>query len=283
MNTRGIPKWIIPIVLLVALCGGAYLLLGGIGRGIGGLFGGGDNIPQTGDLPEQPQNDLATGRVFVAETLDRAGCPQDFTTRFAADQVIFAGLDEGFIPAGTDLFARLYYEGRPLEDTDTIRAPEDIRGCVWFQFDPGRAGFDAGQYRVEVFAGGAGAGRATFEVLDSGGQANDERLQLGRTYAATGVDSAGCPAGGTGLFYPDEPVYVALEESSLPRGTELYARLNYEGRPIEDSQPIRADRDLQSCAWFVFEPGRGGFDPGQYSAEIFVNGQRADQVSFEVR
>ena len=107
---------------------------------------------------------------------------------------------------------------------------------------------------------------------------------VGRLYATTGVDDNGSPTDTAGHFFRDEQIYVSFEESQIPARTEMFARLLREGRPVEDTDPIRADRDIRSCVWFVFEPtGSGGLEPGNYEVQIFVNGDQADAVEFEVR
>jgi hypothetical protein len=75
---------------------------------------------------------------------------------------------------------------------------------------------------------------------------------------------------------------LSVEESFIPAGTELFARLNYQGSPVEDTDVIRAERDRESCVWFIFEPQRG-FNQGNYTVELFVNGQRVDSLPLQVQ
>jgi hypothetical protein len=114
-------------------------------------------------------------------------------------------------------------------------------------------------------------------------QTGNQRAELGRAYTSTQVDQAGCPLDDVAEFYPDEPVYVSIDRSFIPRGTEMFARLYYEGQVLEDTDAIVADRDLDSCVWFVFEGSRGGsLQTGDYEVDIYVNGQVVETLDFYV-
>jgi hypothetical protein len=271
---------IVGIVLVLCLC---VVFVGGRG-----LLGNVSNL--LGGSPAGTAGDL--GRMYTASDVDREGCPLDTTTRFDSNETIFVGLDESRIPAGSELFVRLYYEGSPVEDTRAIRADQDMRTCVWFQFEPTRAGvFDPGTYEAELYVDGNPADSVQFQVSEArAGNSGllpgtgSEGVELGRVYASSNVDRDGCPVDSVSEFYPDEPVYVSIERSYIPRGSELFARLYQDGRAVEDTAPIRADQNMETCVWFVFESGRGsGLQPGQYEAEIFVNGEALDYVEFVVR
>jgi outer membrane usher protein FimD/PapC len=166
-------------------------------------------------------------------------------------------------------------------------ADRDLQSCAWFEFSP-NGGFDPGRYQVDVYVNGNRYDGQSFNVgqggglLGSGGNSAGS-AQLGDLYTTTEVDRNGCPTDDAAEFYSDEAVYLSLTESYVPAGTEMYARLSYEGQAVEDTDPIVADRDLQSCVWFVFEPTGRGFDPGRYEAELIVNGRSVDSISFDVR
>ena len=140
-----------------------------------------------------------------------------------------------------------------------------------------------------MFVNGNSVGRKNFQVEDGSGgvfpggsSSNASGAGLGQFVTTTAVDRSGCPVDSVARFYADETIYVAVERSSIPKGTEIFARLNYQNSPVEDTDVIRADRDMDSCVWFVFEPGRGGFDAGDYTVELFVNGSRVDRLSLVV-
>ncbi len=111
----------------------------------------------------------------------------------------------------------------------------------------------------------------------------DSGVRLGDVVTALNVDRDGCPIDATNDFRSDEAVYVAAERSEIPAGSTVFARLYREGEAVEDTNEITADRDMTACVWFQFEDtASGGFAPGDYEAELFVNGNPSDAVSFTV-
>lgn len=274
-----------PGCLIGLLIAGALVVLL-FGSSIGNLFGGNNDVPVTGGggIPSANQGNL--GQMFVANQVSNDGCPADLSGQFFADDPIFVGLERSDLPRGTSVFARLYQDGQAIEDTNEIVADQAMNDtCVWFAFEPRGGGFDPGEYTAEIIVNGNAVDRASFDVGGTGaGSAGvaDSDVELGQLYTATGVTQSGCPVDDVDRFYADEPVYVAMDESFIPAGTEVFARLLYEGQPVEDTEPIVADRDLRSCVWFAFEP-QGGFDPGNYEAQIYVNGQLADRLEFNVQ
>lgn len=242
-------------------------------------------------IPETGAQEGSLGRAFTAAQVDQNGCPVETTTQFGSSQPVIVGFTESEIPAGTSMFARLSYEGRPVEDTQEITADRDMTTCVWFEFRPSAgSGFDPGEYTAELFVNGNRADQVRLSVVDDGlaapGAGGDlAGVQLGRLFTATEVDRNGCPVNFADRFERGEPVYVAYEQSRIPAGTEMFARLYFEGDPVEDTDPILADREMTTCVWFVFAPetGAAGLEPGPYAAEIFVNGRPVDQIEFDVR
>jgi hypothetical protein len=268
------------IIGVLVLLGLAFLVFRGCSPG--GMSG----IPNTGDRAEQEGR---LGRAFAASEMGRDGCPADSATRFDSFDTIYVGFEESEIPQGTSIFARLSREGRPVEDTEEVTADGDLVSCVWFAFEPAQAsgGFEPGSYAAELFINGNRADEVSFTVTAGGQgaapQGGGSDLELGRLSTTTRVDRSGCPTDSVGEFRPDEAVYVAYDRSFIPAGTEIAARLVYEGDLLEETEPIVADRDLDTCFWFVFEPERAGFEPGRYESEIWVNGDLAETIPFDVR
>lgn len=265
-------------LVLVGLC-----LFAVFGRGLGGLLGGNRNAPVAGGQ----QGDL--GRMYAAAEVDRQGCPVEAVSNFYADEKIFVGLEESDIPQGTEMYVRLSHEGRPIEDTNPVQADRDMQSCVWFEFQPTGSGFEPGDYRADLIVNGNQVDSVDFLVADefsrSGGNlpsTGSQAVELGRVYTSSQVDQSGCPLDDVGLFYSDQPVFLSIDQSNIPEGTEIFARLLYEGQAIEDTDPIVADRDMQTCVWFEFEAGQG-LDRGDYTVEVYVNRSLAETVEFAVQ
>lgn len=270
-------KWLVPLLVVGAIALFAF-------RGCSGVIPK-TNSGSTGQTSGQAGD---MGNMYVASQIDQDGCPVREETRFAAGDAVYVGTEPSNIPQGTAVFARLIYEGQPVEDTDEIVADQDLRGtCAWFEFEAARGsrGLEPGSYQAELIVNGNRVDRVQFEVEDGfGSQGSGARVDLGQFMATSRVDSDGCPTDSADVYRPDDPIVVALEESLLPRGTEVYARLLYEGETVETAQPIVADRDIQSCVWFQFDANTTrGFDPGRYEAQIFVDGSRSDSVDFIVQ
>jgi hypothetical protein len=109
-------------------------------------------------------------------------------------------------------------------------------------------------------------------------------LNLGQVVATNRVTEDGCPRGQTTQFFGDETIYLSMNESYIPAGTEAFARLYHEGRLVEETDFVRADRDMETCLWFAFEPDsfNGVFDPGRYDAELYIDNDVVQTVRFEV-
>jgi hypothetical protein len=246
----------------------------------------GCNPGQQAAAPQATQPAGTLGRAFTASQVDQNGCPVQTTTQFNSSETIYAGFTQSEIPRGTAIFARLSYGSQPIEDTSEITADRDLTSCVWFEFQPTGSGFQPGDYTVELFINGNRADQARLNV--SGGPLGSAggslgAAQLGRLRTSTSVTSEGCPVGSVVSFRPGDAVYVVMEQSYIPAGTEMYTRLLYDGQNVEDTEPIRAGQDMNTCVWFVFEGAGDGLQAGSYEAQVYVNGQLADAIRFDVR
>lgn len=107
---------------------------------------------------------------------------------------------------------------------------------------------------------------------------------LGTVVTASNVDREGCPTSETTTFDNGDTVYVGVNDSSIPQGTVMFARLSLNGQPIEDTDVITADADY-SCVAFAFDATTSAevLESGDYEAQLFVNGNPGDSVAFTVR
>jgi hypothetical protein len=112
----------------------------------------------------------------------------------------------------------------------------------------------------------------------------DPNITIGNLQAATGIDRDGCATRSTSTFDANEPIYIVAPNSTIPAGTSVFARLYFNGQPLEDLSEITADQDYNNtCLNFVFEPVGAPFQSGSYEAEFIVNGNAAKSVTFTVR
>jgi hypothetical protein len=112
----------------------------------------------------------------------------------------------------------------------------------------------------------------------------DDNIALGEVVSAEGVDRDGCAVDITSDFDTSDSIYIVAESGDFPEGTAIFVRLYRDDSPVEDSPEITADQDYNNaCVNFVFEPEAGeAFDPGDYEAEFYINGNPAESVSFEI-
>ncbi|HEX5691426.1 MAG TPA: hypothetical protein VFX76_15535 [Roseiflexaceae bacterium] len=108
---------------------------------------------------------------------------------------------------------------------------------------------------------------------------------FGRVVTAEQIGERNAPVNETSTFNAEQPrIYVVAEASQLTSGTAMFARWSRDGKPFEDSQEITANKDYQNTyVEFHLEPVQGTFDPGQYTVQLFVNGNPDKQANFTVR
>jgi hypothetical protein len=109
---------------------------------------------------------------------------------------------------------------------------------------------------------------------------------LGPVVVAQGVDRDNCAVDATNSFDDNDPIYVVLEDSELPAGTTMFARLYEDNRAVEDTSELVAEEDYENvCVSFVFEPTNSAevWDTGNYEVEFFINGNSYQSASFQIR
>lgn len=124
---------------------------------------GGDALPEQ-DLPTQDEPQVSTttdngndlGRIVVAENLDRNGCPLDSTSTLSNPNQFYVVAPNSEISEGTDVFVRLYQDGRAVEDLPIITANQDYDNtCINFVFETTDGfAFDRGEYEAEFWVNG---------------------------------------------------------------------------------------------------------------------------------
>ncbi|HSJ57988.1 MAG TPA: hypothetical protein VLC95_12450 [Anaerolineae bacterium] len=115
-------------------------------------------------------------------------------------------------------------------------------------------------------------------------QAITSGAEFGDIVMAEGVGSGNRPVNVTNDFSSSQDfVYVVLEADYIESGTTMFARWFYEGEPFEDSPMLTADRDYQDTyVEFHLENLQGRMQEGDYSVQIFVNGNPVAEEDFNV-
>ena len=123
-------------------------------------------------------------------------------------------------------------------------------------------------------------------VNSSSGTHTDSGAQLGRIVTAESIDTANhnAPVNETSTFNRlDQAIYAVVEAQRIDPGTTMFARWSRDGKPFEDSEEIKADKQYQNTyVEFHLEPTNKAIDPGSYTVQVFVNGNPAKQANFTV-
>lgn len=115
-------------------------------------------------------------------------------------------------------------------------------------------------------------------------QAVTEGTELGQVVTAEGVGAGNTPVGVTDEFNASQDfIYVVAEARRIEEGTSMFARWTREGEPFEDSSEVVADRDYEDTyVEFHLENLQASMEPGDYSVQLFVNGNPVEEVPFTV-
>lgn len=115
-------------------------------------------------------------------------------------------------------------------------------------------------------------------------EAVTEGVQLGRVVTAEGIGAENAPVAETDTFNASQDyIYVVAEADRIEEGTTLFARWSREGEPLEDSSELTADRDYSNTyIEFHLENLNDRFETGDYSVQLFVNGNPVETVDFRV-
>lgn len=108
--------------------------------------------------------------------------------------------------------------------------------------------------------------------------------QLGPVTMAEGIGSGNAPVSPTDSFDASQDViYAVVQADHIEQGATMFARWSRDGQPFEDSAEITADRDYDNTYLeFHLENLRSTMDKGDYTVQIFVNGNPVQQASFTV-
>jgi hypothetical protein len=101
-----------------------------------------------------------------------------------------------------------------------------------------------------------------------------DTIQLGRS-----LNPDNSVAAHTSTFKPNETVYVAVLTSAPGAGT-VGVRWIYEGKIIDEPQRQVSYREARATEFHLVNAG--GFPPGAYSVEVFIDGAKVGSRNFRV-
>lgn len=107
--------------------------------------------------------------------------------------------------------------------------------------------------------------------------------QLSQIVMARNVGEGNEPIDQTSQFRTTDGAIYAVTQGNVSSGTRLFARWSRDGTPFEDTSEIVADRDYQNTyIEFHISPNGAALTAGNYTVQIFVNGNPGPQAQFTV-
>jgi len=115
-------------------------------------------------------------------------------------------------------------------------------------------------------------------------QSVTQGVSLGQVVMAEGIGDKNAPVKVTNEFSASQDyIYVVAEATSIQKGTTLFARWSRANQPFEDSSEITADQNYQNTyVEFHLENLKQQMEKGDYSVQLFVNGNPVKKVDFKV-
>lgn len=111
-----------------------------------------------------------------------------------------------------------------------------------------------------------------------------EGVQLGRVVMAEGIGADNAPVSETDTFNASQDyIYMVAEADYIESGTTLFVRWYRDDEPIEDSSEITANQDYENTyVEFHLENLQNSMETGDYSVQLFVNGNPVEEIEFTV-
>ena len=107
----------------------------------------------------------------------------------------------------------------------------------------------------------------------------DEPLHLANIQTGRSLNADGSVASITTLFKPSETIYVSVQTTGSAPGS-IGVKWMYQGRVIDE--PVK-QVDYTGPASTEFQlQNSGGFPEGDYSVDIFINGEKVGSRAFKV-
>lgn len=109
-------------------------------------------------------------------------------------------------------------------------------------------------------------------------------MQIEQVVTAGAVGEGNNPLDVRSTFSPNDPViYVVALARDVTVGTTVQTRWSHAGVLFEDSPPIVAEGEYpETYIEFHIRPAEGGFEPGSYAVQFFINGEPGPTARFDV-
>ena len=116
-------------------------------------------------------------------------------------------------------------------------------------------------------------------------EALTQGADFGEIVLAEGIGANNQPiAVATTFSSSQDYIYLVAEANHLKAGTTMFSRWSFEGEPFQDSTAVTADRDYENTyVEFHLENLAARMEKGNYSVQLFVNGNPVETLEFTVQ
>lgn len=137
---------------------------------------------------------------------------------------------------------------------------------------------------VALLLAGCGLWGGAARERQNDNEAITEGARFGDIVMAEGIGEQNAPIEVTDTFNASQDfIYVVAEADYIEQGTTMFARWSRDGEPFEDSSELTADRDYSDTyVEFHLENLENRMAPGDYSVQLFVNGNPVETIDFQV-
>jgi len=137
---------------------------------------------------------------------------------------------------------------------------------------------------VALLLAGCGLFGGAEREREQDNEALTEGVEFGDVVMAEGIGRNNEPIEVTDTFNDSQDViYVVAEADYIEEGTTMFARWFRDDEPIEDSSELTADQDYRDTyIEFHLENLQDRMEAGDYSVQIFVNGNPVETVDFRI-
>ena len=108
---------------------------------------------------------------------------------------------------------------------------------------------------------------------------SDEPLQLANIQTGRALNADRSMASITTLFKPSETIYVSVQTTGSAPGS-IGVKWMYQGRVIDE--PVKQVDYTGPASTEFHMQNSGGFPEGDYSVDIFINGEKVGTRAFKV-
>ncbi len=137
---------------------------------------------------------------------------------------------------------------------------------------------------VVVSAGDMGSSRVDAMMDTAPGRDEPRAMQVSALATAAGTNTnTGCANATVNRFSPAaDRIYLTAQVSQLLAGTQFSALWRYEGSEVSSHSWRAGQSEDFLCIWFYVTPADFAFQPGSYSAELYVDGAQTGNVPFTI-